>query len=143
MTIDILLPPKHDVEEGAPLLRGTEATIQKVRDDMNAKGLLILTFPCSEAPADLVSEFCGLDKQLEELEAIRDSQPPQQPGGVKYLAQPEKLTESQKRLLADQPEQGFYQRTEHWRFSRIFVTFYLPIYFTKFFLCLRSYHGCC
>lgn len=38
-------------------------------------------------------------------------QPPQQPGGVKYLAQPEKLTEIQKRMLADQPGQDIYQRT--------------------------------
>ncbi len=38
-------------------------------------------------------------------------QPPQQPGGIKYLAQPEKLSEIQKRMLDDQPGKDISQRT--------------------------------
>ena len=75
------LAPKQDMEMGiAKPLRVTEAEIQKVRQDLEATNLIIRSSRLSELPDGgnkLTTKSRMLKKQLEEMEAIRNSQLPE------------------------------------------------------------------
>lgn len=74
------LAPKHDMEMGAQPLRVTEAAIQKVRQELNNTNLIIRSSRLGDLPdggSKLTNKARMLKKQLEEMEAIRDSQPPE------------------------------------------------------------------
>jgi len=75
------LAPKQDMEMGiAKPLRVTDAEIQKVRQDLESTNLIIRSSRLSELPDGgnkLTTKSRMLKKQLEEMEAIRDSQLPE------------------------------------------------------------------